>query len=82
MVEALLKLPQVVEMTHLSTTAIYQRMNAGTFPAARQVGKRAVAWLQSEIVAWMAALPPTTRDTRRDSAPEHVKKSEHNQRSA
>lgn len=82
MIEALLKLPQVCAMTHLSTSVIYQRMNAGTFPPARQVGKRAVAWLQSEIVAWMAALPPTTRDTRRDSAPDHVKKSELNQRAA
>ena len=80
--EALLKLHDVRAITGLSSTTIYARMNAGRFPPARQVGGRAVAWLQSEVLGWIAALPVTTRDTRRDNTPEHIGQTEQKQRAA
>lgn len=55
--EALLSLPEVMRLTTLRQSAIYARMNAGTFPASRQVGLRKVAWPAGEVLDWIAALP-------------------------
>ena len=55
--EALLSLPEVMRLTTLRQSAIYARMNAGTFPASRQVGLRKVAWPAGEVLNWIAALP-------------------------
>ena len=58
--EALLSLPEVMRLTTLRQSAIYARMNAGTFPASRQVGLRKVAWPAGEVLDWIAALPKRT----------------------
>jgi predicted DNA-binding transcriptional regulator AlpA len=55
--EALLPLPEVVRLTSLSQTVIYERMAAGTFPLARHLGPRRVAWPAAEVLDWIAALP-------------------------
>jgi prophage regulatory protein len=40
----------------LKKTAIYRRIKDGTFPAPRRpYGGPAVAWLESDIDAWMSA---------------------------
>jgi len=54
---ALLPLLEVVRLTSLSQTVIYERMAAGTFPLARQLGPRRVAWPAAEVLDWIAALP-------------------------
>lgn len=48
-----IRLPEVRETTGLGTTSIYQRMIAGTFPKQIPLGGRVVAWLESDINAWM-----------------------------
>lgn len=61
--EALLRLPAVEAMTGQARTTIYRKVAAGTFPAPRRIGDRSVAWLQSEVLAWMRALPSTREPT-------------------
>lgn len=55
--EALLRLPEVMGITGLSETVIYARMGDGTFPRAKQVGPRTIAWSAARVFDWMEALP-------------------------
>ncbi len=51
-VRRFIKRPQVEAMTSLSTSEIYRRIAAGTFPAQVTLGPKSVAWIESEIVQW------------------------------
>lgn len=51
--KTLIKLPRVKERTSLSTSEIYRRLEAGTFPAQIKLGAKAVAWLEHEIDEWI-----------------------------
>lgn len=55
--EVLLRLPEVVRLTGLSETVIYERMSVGTFPLAKQVGPRTIAWPAARVLDWIEALP-------------------------
>ncbi|TKE94516.1 AlpA family transcriptional regulator [Vibrio kanaloae] len=48
-----LKLKEVMQKTALSRSAIYRRMNEDQFPQSISLGGRAVAWVESEVDAWM-----------------------------
>ena len=48
-----IKLPAVKKRTSLSTSEIYRRLEAGTFPQQIRLGTKAVAWLEHEIDAWI-----------------------------
>lgn len=48
----LIKLVKVRDRTSLSTTEIYRRIAAGTFPAQVNLGPKSVAWVESEILQW------------------------------
>ena len=50
----LIKLPTVKQRTTLSTSEIYRRIEAGTFPAQVRLGAKAVAWLEHEIDTWIS----------------------------
>jgi prophage regulatory protein len=62
--ERLLRLHDVVRSVALGKTAIWDRVRAGRFPKPVRIGVRAVAWLESEVQAWIAA-----RIAARDDAP-------------
>lgn len=51
--KALLRLPEVKRRTGRCRSAIYADISAGRFPAAVPIGARSVAWLESEIEAWI-----------------------------
>lgn len=51
----LIKLPTVKGRTTLSTSEIYRRIEAGTFPKQIKLGAKAVAWLEHEVNAWIDA---------------------------
>jgi prophage regulatory protein len=51
----------VEERTSLDITTIYRKMKAGTFPQPVRVGRRRVAWRESDIAAWQANLEVGTR---------------------
>ena len=53
----LLRLRQVEEITGLSRSSIYRRMQAGEFPRPVKIGSTAVRWSEGEIVAWLESLP-------------------------
>lgn len=48
-----IKLPKVKDYTSLSTSEIYRRIAAGTFPAQVNLGPKSVAWIEAEVVAWL-----------------------------
>lgn len=55
--ERLLRVRQVQDRVPLGRATIYKRMAAGTFPKSVDLGGGMVAWRESEIEAWIAALP-------------------------
>lgn len=57
--DRLMPLSEVKAHVGLGHTAIYRMMAAGDFPRARAVGPRSVRWLESEVQAWIEALPRT-----------------------
>jgi prophage regulatory protein len=55
--EELWSLKIVRAKTGLSRSTIYAYIADGTFPAQRRLGLRRVAWLSTEIKAWIASRP-------------------------
>lgn len=51
--EKFLRLKQLQEVVGLRRSAIYDRIQSGTFPAPVSLGGKAVAWPASEIEAWI-----------------------------
>jgi prophage regulatory protein len=49
----LLRLAEVKRMTGLSTTTIYEWGNKGMFPKQIKLGGNTVAWVKSEVQAWI-----------------------------
>jgi len=60
MPEHYLRRPAVEIATGLSRSSIYAMMEAGDFPRPVRIGKRAVAWPQSAIEAWLATRPTSS----------------------
>jgi predicted DNA-binding transcriptional regulator AlpA len=53
----LLNKKQVIDRVGVSFPTIWKWMRAGKFPRARTVGDLKSVWLESEVEAWMSALP-------------------------
>lgn len=53
MSKILLRLPRVMEKTGLKRATIYLHIKQNTFPKQIKIGTRAVAWLESDIDAWI-----------------------------
>jgi len=49
----LLRLPEVMNMTGLSRSSLYRRIQAGTFPRPVSLGGRSVAWVDEEVCSWI-----------------------------
>ena len=47
--------PSVEEITGLSRSTIYALMDDGEFPRPVRIGRRAVAWRDSDLTAWLAS---------------------------
>src|SRR5258708_6563662 len=54
--ERLLDRRAVEERTSLDITTIYRRMKAGSFPQPVRVGRRRVAWRESDVAEWQDRL--------------------------
>ena len=52
-----LRRPAVEAATGLSRSSIYDMMDRDEFPRPIRIGKRAVAWPQSAIEAWLESRP-------------------------
>lgn len=53
----MLSLKEVKQMTGLSTSTIYALMERGLFPRPRRVGRRAVRWVEQEVLDYLARCP-------------------------
>lgn len=51
----MLRLRQVLDRVGLSRATIYNRIAAGTFPKAINLGGQSVGWLESEVIDWLEA---------------------------
>jgi prophage regulatory protein len=49
----LLRQKKVLEMTGLKRSSLYNYIALGLFPKPVALGRRAVAWVESEIVEWI-----------------------------
>jgi len=61
--EKLIRLPEVLRLTGAKQSWTYLLIKKGDFPAPVRLGARAVAWRESEVLAWIASRPtarPTT----------------------
>ncbi|KGI65692.1 hypothetical protein LA04_02400 [Enterobacter sp. UCD-UG_FMILLET] len=52
--ERFLRLPEVIHQCGLSRSTLYDLIAREAFPAQVSLGGKNVAWLQSEVTAWMA----------------------------
>ena len=50
----LLRLPDVLERTALSSSTLYRLVNAGRFPRPLKLTERSSAWVEAEVDAWIA----------------------------
>lgn len=51
----------VEDRTSLDITTIYRKIKVGAFPRPVRVGKRRVAWRETDVAAWQNALSTTIR---------------------
>jgi prophage regulatory protein len=49
-----LRRPAVEAATGLSRSSLYAMMDSGDFPRPIRIGRRAVAWPESAVLAWLA----------------------------
>ncbi|EJE8522365.1 AlpA family transcriptional regulator [Vibrio parahaemolyticus] len=52
----LLRLKEVIDVTALSRSAIYRKMNTGDFPQSVSIGDRAVAWVEKDVSDWIESV--------------------------
>ena len=57
MQDRLLRRRQVEEITGMSRSAIYKRMQEGEFPRPVRIGPTAVRWRTGDIAAWVESRP-------------------------
>jgi prophage regulatory protein len=63
MADRLMSLPEVQRATGgLGRTTIWRLERAGKFPQRRQVVGTRVAWMESEVLAWVQARPYAAPD--------------------
>ena len=53
MKENLIRLREVMKITGFGRSQIYKLINIGEFPKQIQISPGSVAWLESELEAWM-----------------------------
>ncbi|MDH4229223.1 MAG: AlpA family transcriptional regulator [Nitrospirota bacterium] len=65
MVQRILRLPEVKNLTGLSRSTLYNYISRNEFPAPVGLGPRSVGWLEGDIQSWIdqriAASRPTGR---------------------
>ncbi|MFV8987963.1 helix-turn-helix transcriptional regulator [Serratia fonticola] len=50
----LIRLPDVMMITGLKRSTVYNKMKSGEFPKSVPIGERSIAWVESEINSWVA----------------------------
>ncbi|HCD6957792.1 TPA: AlpA family transcriptional regulator [Klebsiella variicola] len=60
--QSLIRLPEVLKRTGFGKAWIYRLIKDGKFPAPVKIGTRAVAFVESEIDAWIQSVIETSRN--------------------
>jgi len=55
--DKIVRLPDVIARTGLSSVTIWRKERAGTFPGSVKLGANSKGWYESEIAAWLENLP-------------------------
>lgn len=53
MSERLLRRPEVLSMTGMATSTLYDAMARDAFPRPVKIGRRAVGWPESDLARWL-----------------------------
>ncbi len=51
----ILRLSEVIRVTGLRKTALYELQSIGAFPVSVQLTPRSVGWVENEVQLWLAA---------------------------
>lgn len=54
--DRIIRLPELLRITGLSTASVYRQMADGHFPRPVRLGKNAVGWRASAVFAWLESL--------------------------
>jgi len=54
-IEKILRKPELFARIQLSDASIWRLERLGKFPKRIKIGSAAVGWLESEVIAWLAA---------------------------
>jgi prophage regulatory protein len=55
--ERILRIKDVIKITALSNSTIYELIKSNDFPRPKRIGKRAVGWLENDIQNWVDSRP-------------------------
>jgi prophage regulatory protein len=55
MLQKILRLPALLEVSGLKRSEIYAQMTEGKFPKSIPLGKRAMGWIEEDIIEWQRA---------------------------
>ncbi|RMD92992.1 MAG: AlpA family phage regulatory protein [Alphaproteobacteria bacterium] len=61
-IDRLLRIGDVLRLTSLSRSRVYELRARGDFPAPVRVSSRGVRWRQSDVVAWIESRPSAGAD--------------------
>lgn len=56
--DRIIRLPELLQITGLSSASVYRWIAEGRFPAAIRLGKNSVGWRASAVEAWIESREP------------------------
>lgn len=62
--DRLVRIDEILALTGLSRTKLYDLIAEGTFPTQVRVGPRSVRWRLSEVLEWNRTRPMASEDNR------------------
>lgn len=60
--ETLIRLPEVIKRTGISRASIYRLINKSKFPSPVKISANAIAFVESEVNAWIMNLIENSRN--------------------
>lgn len=67
--DCFLRLPEVMRRVGFARSSIYAKVSRDEFPAPVSIGGRAIAWLESDVDAWIAHCVSASRIDRVPDSP-------------
>lgn len=68
MLQKILRLPELFSVSGLKRSEIYEQMAQGKFPKPIPLGKRAVGWIEEDVIEWQKARIAARESSRKPSA--------------